>query len=322
MGVSATNKSRPPMHRSIRHTDGSLISDEEWKSIRDAANHISHTHLSKLDPSGRLAAGQSRKKKFFKRHFLTEWNCALRALEAMAPLLSFCDAAWKADMVLGAVLPDDRPSAPLPSPAASHYPPPSRSATPFTPSSRVGPVPKLNISLRSRPAQSRASTPGAAPSSRSSSRPPLSTHRPPSSSQQEPSQPASKAASSKVKRKRDPSPAPSNVKKRKGPEASSSRAKSGTCIYSYTSSGANQQNKLEQANVWPLPLVPPSLHSSRMIRAPNKTAIPTPPPSPMPRAPRARARNVRGRRTTTTTTTTTTRMTMTMTTTTPSRHRR
>ena len=227
------------MHRSIRHTDGSLISDEEWKSIRDAANHIAHTHLSKLDPSGRLAAGQPRKKKFFKRHFLAEWNCALRALEAMAPLLSFCDAAWKADMVLGAVLPDDQPSAPLPSPAASHYPPPSHSATPFTPSSRVGPVPKLNISLRSRPAQSRASTPGA-PSSRASSRPPLSTHRPPSSSQQEPSQPASKAASSKAKRKRDPSPAPSNAKKRKGTEdASSSHAKSGTYILFTLSSGAN-----------------------------------------------------------------------------------
>ena len=180
MGVSATNKSHPPMHHSIWHTDGSLILDEEWKSIRDTANHIAHTQLSKLDPSGHLAAGQPQKKKFFKHHFLTEWNCMLRALEAMARLLSFCNAAWKADMVLGAVLPDDRPSAPLPSPAASHYLLPSRSAMPFTPSSQVGPVPKLNISLCSCPAQSCASTLGA-PSSRASSRPPLSTHRPPSS---------------------------------------------------------------------------------------------------------------------------------------------
>ena len=228
------------MHHSIWHTDGSLISDEEWKSICNIANHIAHTHLTKLDPSGCLAAGQPQKKKFFKRHFLTEWNCALRALKAMAPLLSFCNVAWKVDMVLRAVLPDNWPSAPLPSPAASHYLLPSHSAMPFTPSSWVGPVPKLNISLCSHPAQSHASTPGAAPSSHTSSRPPLLTHHPPSSSQQEPSQPASKAVSSKAKPKCDLSLVPSNTKKRKGPEdASSLHAKSGMYILFTLSSRAN-----------------------------------------------------------------------------------
>ncbi|KAH9172585.1 hypothetical protein EDB89DRAFT_1825719, partial [Lactarius sanguifluus] len=34
---SAGNKSRPPMQRAIRHKDGSLISEEDWKAMRQSA---------------------------------------------------------------------------------------------------------------------------------------------------------------------------------------------------------------------------------------------------------------------------------------------
>ena len=201
VGMSASNRSCPPMHRSIRYSNGQIISESDWKSICEAAVHIARTHLVCLD--SRVGVGQRRKKIFYKRQFPAKWDQALRELEKMAPLLSYCAGSWKADMVLGAVLQDERLSDPLPSPAASHRAA-SRSATPVTPSSRSAP----RGSLRSHSgALSRASTPSGAPTSRTSQRPP-STGPISSASQQPPPPSARKAGSSKTKRKRAPSTEP------------------------------------------------------------------------------------------------------------------
>ncbi|KAF8269185.1 hypothetical protein EI94DRAFT_1799465 [Lactarius quietus] len=101
VGVSSANWSHPPMRHSICHPNGMTIDKAEWKSICEATAIVARTRLECLDCSGRLAPGLSCKKKFYKRHFATEWNVVLWELEGMAPLLSLCAGSWKADAVLG-----------------------------------------------------------------------------------------------------------------------------------------------------------------------------------------------------------------------------
>jgi len=154
----------------------------------------------------------------------------MRELEKMAPLLSYCAGSWKADMVLGSVLQDDRLSEPLPSPAPSHRAA-SRSATPS-----VAPPPRSASrrgSHRSHTALSRASTPSGAPTSRASQ---MSPPTGPTSSalQQPPSPSVRKAGGSKAKRKRELSPVPHDGKKAKSTEnVSSSGAKTGFFFFSF-----------------------------------------------------------------------------------------
>jgi len=223
VGASASNLSRPPMRRAIRDERGDMISDPQWKSIRQSATIIAHSHLDVLRTSSVLAAGQPRKKKFYKRFFLKEWRQALVALEAAAPLLSICFDAWKADLTLGSVMQDERPSddsysAPPSSP--SHSAPPSLAGSASrasTPSSLARPPSGLarrpsNLGRSSHPATpSRSSTPSSvAPASRAPKPSPRrasfkSTQpRVPSGSVQP--RPAGKASGSKSKRQRDSSP--------------------------------------------------------------------------------------------------------------------
>jgi hypothetical protein len=191
VGVSASNWSHPPMQRSIRYEDGTIISESDWKSIHKATIHIARVHLVSLDSSDRQA--QRRKKGFLKHQFPMQWDNAMRELEKMAPLLSLCARSWKADMVLRAVLADKRISEPLPSPAASHFAPSSRSATrsvPALPYSAPCHAPCCGF-LRSHPRdESHTSTPSGTPTSQSSQRLP-----PTSSTSQQPPSPSVRKAS-------------------------------------------------------------------------------------------------------------------------------
>jgi hypothetical protein len=236
VGVSASNWSHPPMQRSIRYEDGTIISESDWKSIHKATIHIARVHLVSLDSSDRQA--QRRKKGFLKHQFPMQWDNAMRELEKMAPLLSLCARSWKADMVLRAVLADKRISEPLPSPAASHFAPSSRSATrsvPALPYSAPCHAPCCGF-LRSHPRdESHTSTPSGTPTSQSSQRLP-----PTSSTSQQPPSPSvrkavsSKATSSKAKCKHEPSPTLRDGKKVKSTEDTvSSGVKSGKVQISF-----------------------------------------------------------------------------------------
>ena len=232
MGVSASNRSCPPMHRSLRYPNGHIISELDWKSIREATIHIARKHLVPLDSlAPHVGTGQRRKKTLYKRQFLSKWDKAMRELKKMAPLLSYCAGSWKADMVLGSVLQDDRLSEPLPSPAPSHRAA-SHSATPS-----VAPPPcsaSRRGSHHSHTALSRASTPSGAPTSRASQMSPP-TGPTSSASQQPPSPSVRKAGGSKAKRKRELSPAPHDGKKAKSTEnVSSSGAKTGFFFFSFS----------------------------------------------------------------------------------------
>ena len=122
--VSLANWSRPPMQHCIHHPNGRMISDSEWKSIREAACIVSPTWIESIDTSTRLTLGKQCKKKFYKLHFPLEWDTALRELERMAPLPSLCAMSWKADQVLGSVLPDEASPSDIPLTPVSSQPPP------------------------------------------------------------------------------------------------------------------------------------------------------------------------------------------------------
>lgn len=215
-GVSRGNKSRPPMRRAIRHEDGSMITDSQWKAIRESATIVARTHLDHLKTP--VAARPSRKKSFFKQYFLKEWVLALRELETMAPLLSLCSPAWKADQTLGSVLQQDD--------AMSE--PPSRASTPssIAPASRVLPSSNLGSSRIGPPSSVAPSSSDLRSSShaRSNRRVSFKSLQAASGAEQPPPDPApaSKATGPKAKRRRDPSPAARTGKRTKGDEPTSS----------------------------------------------------------------------------------------------------
>jgi hypothetical protein len=208
VNVTEDNESRPSMRRSIRHEDGSVVSNSQWKEMRQAAVTVAHDCLGSLVVSAHLSGGKKRKKMFYKRNFPADWSRALRQLEAAAPLLSLCSGEWKADQTLGSVLP-----IPIVKPTAR----PSRSSTP----SSLGPS---RVGRSSSHVSSHAAPPSSvAPSS---SIPPRSAHTSPrrvalKSAQHAKSLkpvPVVKATASKGKRRREPSPSSRAGKKTKSDE--------------------------------------------------------------------------------------------------------
>ncbi|KAH8985902.1 hypothetical protein EDB92DRAFT_1949590 [Lactarius akahatsu] len=73
VGSSASNSSRPPMQNTVRHEDGSLISDLEWQSIRQAAFTVARSHLDPLRRDPHTIPEKMHKKMFMKGAFLNEW---------------------------------------------------------------------------------------------------------------------------------------------------------------------------------------------------------------------------------------------------------
>ncbi|KAH9024324.1 hypothetical protein EDB85DRAFT_2150570 [Lactarius pseudohatsudake] len=183
--------SRPPMLRAIRREDGTLVSDDDWKAMRQSAVLIVRTRIQPLDVTpyykyfteqveksnakgakksgkkpGESTTQQAKvKKTFYKRFFFKEWFAALQELESAVPLMSLCAGYWKADMTLGLVLPDIRVD--LPTPATSHVGTSSRAATP----SNASRAPHSQSSIPP-PARSQSSRPPPAPRSQSSMPPP------------------------------------------------------------------------------------------------------------------------------------------------------
>jgi hypothetical protein len=122
VGITDSNKSRMPMHRAIRHENGTLITLSQWRLIQASACAVAHSTLTNLFASDPRTAGSPCKKKYFKTYFLEEWQSALIQLETAAPLLVLCAGNWKADLTLGTTLLDglvlpSRPSSPLPEPS-------------------------------------------------------------------------------------------------------------------------------------------------------------------------------------------------------------
>ena len=126
------NKSRWPMHRAIRHEDGTPITRSQWRVIRASAAAVALSRLTNLISSDPRAADLPRKKKYFKAFFPKEWDLALTELEVAAPLLILCTGKWKADTTLGIilsdglVLPSQSSSSQSPLPRPSSVPEPSR----------------------------------------------------------------------------------------------------------------------------------------------------------------------------------------------------
>lgn len=132
VGMSPGNESRPPMARAIRHENGELLSDDEWKTIRQSTITTMHSRLDSIDTSHLppSATNQSHKKTFYTRYFMKEWLAALAELEVVVPLLSLCSGDWKADKMLASVLDKSaNPGPPSRAPTPS-YAPSSRASTP------------------------------------------------------------------------------------------------------------------------------------------------------------------------------------------------
>ncbi|KAH9172292.1 hypothetical protein EDB89DRAFT_2069957 [Lactarius sanguifluus] len=177
---SAGNKSRPPMLRAIHREDGTLVSNDDWKAMRQSAVLIARTHIQPLDvtpyykyfteqveKSNAKGAKKSGKKKPGESttQQAKEWFAALQELKTTVPLMSLCAGYWKADMTLRLVLPDIRVD--LPTPATFHVGTPSRAATP----SNASRAPHSQSSMPP-PACSQSSRPPPAPRSQSSMPPP------------------------------------------------------------------------------------------------------------------------------------------------------
>ncbi len=220
--VTAANMSRFPMRRAIRHEDGTMITESQWKSIRQSAMLVARTHLESLTSTAPLSADQPRKKKYYKRFFPKEWDRALRELEGLAPLLSLCVGDWKADQTLGTVLQDEFDHSASP----SHSVPPSRASTP----SNLGPSSSGLVTSHTAPPSSAAPSSTVSRSSRAPSprRVALKSSRPAPRPVQPPPEPApaSKPVDPKPKRRRDPSPTLRTGKKSKGGEDATSSASS------------------------------------------------------------------------------------------------
>ena len=86
VGMTASNVSHPPMWHAIHHENGDVITDAEWKAIRQSATLVARTHLFPLSRVSQTGAKQTRKKMYFKWYFSLEWAAALRELESLAPV--------------------------------------------------------------------------------------------------------------------------------------------------------------------------------------------------------------------------------------------
>ena len=164
------NKSHLPMQLVVQHMDGTLITTNKWKVIHELAVTIVSTHLHCLPirhlPSS--AVCQLWKMAFYQCYFLKEWQQAVRELEVLAPLLSYCGTTWKAEKMLQCIL-QEKPTPPQPSshphlhlsshscPSSSLSHSDSHTSTPaFAPPSSVGSSCSIPSSINnpSKPASS------------------------------------------------------------------------------------------------------------------------------------------------------------------------
>jgi hypothetical protein len=65
VGVSSGNLSQPPMRRVLRHEDGTMLTDSEWKAICQSAIIIARAHLYCLPPPLTLNLPTDRRRRSF-----------------------------------------------------------------------------------------------------------------------------------------------------------------------------------------------------------------------------------------------------------------
>ena len=109
--LSPSNMARPAMEKAIRHFNGTLITRQEWKSIKSVANAVKHRLLTlpePKEPAAHLKPGKRKTKTYFRTWLPMEWNKALVAMEDQAPLLALCSQHWKAEYVLSNSLQADK----------------------------------------------------------------------------------------------------------------------------------------------------------------------------------------------------------------------
>ena len=102
--MSATNTSRPPMERAIRHGDGTMITASEWAAIKATARMVKSDLLSLPPSRDRRAKERTKSKGYFRTYFRKEWDAAVAKMESVQPLLALCASHWKAEHVLGNTL--------------------------------------------------------------------------------------------------------------------------------------------------------------------------------------------------------------------------
>jgi hypothetical protein len=115
-----SNRSRPPVHKVIRHKNGTGVTPSQWKSIRASALAVTASVLAGLSTHDPRAANMPCGKRYFKTFFPKEWEAALFELEAAAPVLTLCAGNWKADLVLGTVSSKAITTAPPSCPPSPH----------------------------------------------------------------------------------------------------------------------------------------------------------------------------------------------------------
>jgi hypothetical protein len=91
------------MDRAIRHSDGQMITDTKWNTIKNSARMIKHELHQLPVPQQRLLKSMMTKS-YYRINHPKEWQAAILKLETMQPLLQLCASNWKADHVLGIVL--------------------------------------------------------------------------------------------------------------------------------------------------------------------------------------------------------------------------
>ncbi|KAH9911767.1 hypothetical protein B0H21DRAFT_674938, partial [Amylocystis lapponica] len=85
-----SNPSRPPMHKAIRHTDGTLLTLAEYNHIQSSARQLTAGLLMLPLPKN--------------------WLKAIHELERRHPVVALCSGHWKAEHILGALLLSKRSS--------------------------------------------------------------------------------------------------------------------------------------------------------------------------------------------------------------------
>jgi hypothetical protein len=104
-GRNTANKSRPNLKTAIRHpVTYEELSDAQADSIRSHAAAIMMKILVPLkDPKG-VSSGKGRTASWYARHYLAQWQMAIKELEEQEPITTYCAKQWKAIAVFRVVL--------------------------------------------------------------------------------------------------------------------------------------------------------------------------------------------------------------------------
>ncbi|KAH9913635.1 hypothetical protein B0H21DRAFT_828475 [Amylocystis lapponica] len=108
-----SNPSRPPMHKAIRRTDGTLLTSAEYNHIQSSARQLT-AGLLMLPLPKNVTSRKDQKIKLTRTHFRLyhrdKWLKAIHELERRHPVVALCSGHWKAEHILGALLLSKRSS--------------------------------------------------------------------------------------------------------------------------------------------------------------------------------------------------------------------